>query len=328
MTQPKVLTVLLNWRTADMTLRALDAARSAMAQVVGEVVVVDNDSQDGSFEAMSAAAADMADVRVLQSGRNGGFGAGNNVGIRAGMADGSRPDLIYVLNSDAFPAPNAIRLLVDYLGAHPEVGFAGSYIHSPEGEAHLSTFRFPSVLSELEGSMRFGPVARLLKNHAVPVPVPAGDTPIDWLAGASMMMRDSVLQDIGLFDETFFLYFEETDLCLRAHRAGHPTHYVRKSEVVHIGSVSTGMGEWRETPSYWFASRHYYYVKNHGKMGLVAATTMHVIGGVFHRLRQAMTGKKPVDPPKFLRQLIAYDAKNLFKPLPAPQINRPVRSLT
>lgn len=328
MTQPRVLTVLLNWRTADMTLKALDAARVAMAQVTGEIVVVDNDSQDGSFEKMSAATAEMADVRVLQSGHNGGFGAGNNVGIRAGLSDGSRPDLIYVLNSDAFPAPDAIRLLVEYLQAHPDVGFAGSYIHSPEGEAHLSTFHFPSALSELEGAMRFGPVSRLLKHRAVPVPVPTGDTPIDWLAGASMMMRDSVLQEVGLFDETFFLYFEETDLCLRAAKAGHPTHYVRGSEVVHIGSVSTGMSQWQKVPTYWFASRHYYFVKNHGKLGLVMATSMHLIGGVFHRLRALLTGKEPVDPPGFLRQLAAYDLAHLFKPLPAPQITLPQRSLT
>ncbi len=326
MTTPKVLTVLLNWRTPDMTLKALDSARVAMAQVTGEIVVVDNDSGDGSFEKMTNATGDMADVRILQSGRNGGFGAGNNVGILAGMSDGTRPDLIYVLNSDAFPAPDAIRLLVDYLQKHPDVGFAGSYIHAPEGDAHLSTFHFPSALSELEGSMRFGPVSRLLKNRAVPVPVPEGDTAIDWLAGASMMMRDSVLQDIGLFDETFFLYFEETDLCLRAANAGHPTHYVRASEVVHIGSVSTGMSQWQKVPTYWFASRHYYFTKNHGKLGLLAATTMHLIGGLGHRLRAVLSRKKPVDPPGFLRQLLAYDAKHLFKPLPSPQIAHPPRS--
>ena len=87
MTEPSVLTVILNWRTADMTLKAAEAAVVAMEGIKGEILIVDNDSQDGSFEAMSAAieSKDWPRVTVLQSGRNGGYGAGNNFGIRAGF---------------------------------------------------------------------------------------------------------------------------------------------------------------------------------------------------------------------------------------------------
>ena len=103
-----LLTIILNWRSAEMTLRATAAALVAMQGIAGEITIVDNASGDGSFETMTAAVADRGwtRVRVLQAGRNGGFGAGNNFGIRAGLADGSRPDLIYILNSDAFPAPD------------------------------------------------------------------------------------------------------------------------------------------------------------------------------------------------------------------------------
>ena len=110
-----VLTVILNYRTAEMTERAAHAALAAMQGVEGAIVIVDNDSQDGSCERLSAAMKEQARVRVIQSGRNGGFGAGNNVGIRAGLADGARPDFVYLLNSDAFPEPDAIARLRDYL---------------------------------------------------------------------------------------------------------------------------------------------------------------------------------------------------------------------
>jgi N-acetylglucosaminyl-diphospho-decaprenol L-rhamnosyltransferase len=316
-----VLTVILNYKTAEMTLRSVQAAAREMTGIAGEIVVVDNDSQDGSFETLNAQVPH--GVRVIQSGFNGGFGAGNNVGIRAGLSDGSLADYIYVLNSDAFPDPGAIRSLLETLETNPNAGFAGSYIHGPSGEPHLTTFHFPSIASEFEGAVRFGPISRLLAHRAVPVPIPAETTQVDWLAGASLMMRRSVLDQIGLFDEAFFLYFEETDLCLRAHRAGFKTLFVRESEVTHIGSVSTGMKEWTRVPGYWFDSRAHYFRKNHGVVYAGCATTAHVVGGLLHRLRCLLTGQKPADPPHFLRMLalhaLGLQAKSAPRLTPVPK---------
>ncbi|WP_323781259.1 glycosyltransferase family 2 protein [Thalassovita sp.] len=316
---PRLLTVILNYRTPDMTLQAVAAALRAMDGINGQIVVVDNASGDGSFEKMLAHADTIGwtaagRVRVVQSGRNGGFGAGNNHGIQTGLSDGTRPDYVYVLNSDAFPAPDAIRRLIDYLQTHPEAGFAGSYIHGPDGDPHLTTFRFPSVSSEFEAAIRFGPVSRMLAEKRVPVDIPDHTRTVDWLAGASLMMRREVLDEIGLFDETFFLYFEETDLCLRARRAGYRTVFVRESEVAHIGSVSTGMKEWQQVPGYWFDSRLHYFTKNHSAFYAALATLAHLTGGVLHRLRQYLRGRRPADPPHFLRTLLRHDMAAMFKP--------------
>ncbi|MDQ2093165.1 glycosyltransferase family 2 protein [Rhodalgimonas zhirmunskyi] len=314
----RLLTILLNYRTPEMTLGAAEAALRAFDGLEAELVIVDNDSGDGSFEQMSAAVTEKgwdalpAKVRVLQSGHNGGFGAGNNFGIRAGMHDGSAPDYYYILNSDAFPDEGAIRILLEYLETHAEVGFAGSYIHGPERDAHVTAFRFPSIKSEFEGAARFGPVTRMLSDHVVPLGVPEATRAVDWLAGASVMMRARVLDEIGVFDETFFLYFEETDLCRRAALAGWPTHYVRESEVTHIGSVSTGMRDWTRVPEYWLNSRWHYFTKNHGVFYAVAATGAHLAGGMIHRLRMLLERKRPGDPPKFLRHLLAHDLKALI----------------
>ena len=211
----QLLTVILNWRSPAMTLQSAEAALRALEGIDGALVIVDNDSGDGSYEQMftevQARGWDVGpqSVRVLQSGRNGGFGAGNNFGIRAGMPDGSKPDLIYILNSDAFPEPQAIAALMVHMQLHPKTGFAGSYIHGPDGEPHRTAFRFPSIAAEFEAQIRFGPVSRLLHKSIVAQPIPPATGWVDWLAGASLMMRQSVLDQIGLFDETFFLYFEE-----------------------------------------------------------------------------------------------------------------------
>lgn len=309
---PTLLTVVLNWRTPEMTLRAAEAALCAMRGMAGALTIVDNASGDGSFEALSAAVkargwdAGAVPVRVLQSGHNGGFGAGNNLGIRAGLPGGSRPDYIYILNSDAFPGAGAIRALLEHLEAHPEVGFAGSYIHGEDGTPHRTAFRFPSIASELEGAARLGPISRALRHRIVAQPIPEATSCVDWLAGASLMMRQSVLDRIGLFDERFFLYFEETDLCRRAALAGWRTVYVRESEVSHIGSVSTGMKTWARMPAYWFDSRRHYFVKNHGSGYAFAALLAHVLGGLLWRARLLVQRKDRGDPPYFLRDLIRH----------------------
>jgi N-acetylglucosaminyl-diphospho-decaprenol L-rhamnosyltransferase len=312
--QPTVLTVLLNWRTAEMTLQAVDAAERAMEGIAGGIVVVDNDSGDGSFELMSDALKDRPRIRVVQSGHNGGFGAGNNVGIRLGLPEGVRPDYVYILNSDAFPAPDAIRLLLDYLVAHPKVGIAGSYIHGPDGEAHTTCFRFPSVASEFEGAARTGPISRLLAHRAVAIGVPGTTGPVEWLAGASMMMREAVVRAVGGFDETFFLYFEETDLCRRAAEAGWPTHFVRESRVEHIGSVSTGMKTWKRVPRYWFDSRWHYFRKSGGTLRAVMATLAHLAGGLILQARRLAKPSIPPGPPHFLRDMVSHALRSLVKP--------------
>ena len=307
-----VLTVILNWRTPAMTLQSCEAALRAMEGIAGAITIVDNDSGDGSFETIRAEVLargwdkGTVPVQVIQSGRNGGFGAGNNVGIRAGLPGGARPDYAYILNSDAFPAPDAIRALLAHLEAHPQTGFAGSFIHGTDGVPHRTAFRFPSAWGELEGAARFGPISRLLKRHIVAQPIPEATGRVDWLAGASLMMRQDVLDRIGLFDEVFFLYYEETDLCLRAARAEWPTDYVLESRVAHIGSASTGMKTWARIPGFWLDSRRHYFTKNHGHIYAAVATLAHVAGGVFWRLRLLVQRKDRGDPPHFLRDLIVH----------------------
>ena len=306
-----VLTVILNFRTPELTLKAAEAALREMEGLRGEVLVVDNDSGDGSFAKIAAEAEARGwtagnRLRVVASGRNGGFGAGMNFGIRTGLSTGEAADFYYLLNSDAWPEPGAIRHLRDFLVAHPRAGMAGSFVRGEDGEPHRTAFRFPSIAGEFEGAARTGPVSRLLKRSIVAMPIPQTETRVDWTAGASLMLRAEMLEEIGLFDETFFLYYEETDLCLRAARAGWETWYLPDSAVVHLGSASTGMKDWARTPDYWFASRRHYFTKTHGRGYAAAATLARIAGQTIWQLRRLISGKPQADPDRFLRDLIAH----------------------
>lgn len=329
MADPVILTVILNWRTAPMTLRAVAAATRAMEGLPGAITVVDNDSGDGSYEMLEEGTVGNDRVRVVQAGRNGGFGAGNNVGIRLGLPGGARPDMVYVLNSDAFPEPGAISALRDHLVGNPEAGLTGSHIVGEDGHDHETCFRFPSVASEFEDAAATGPISRLLSRWRVPVGVPAATCRVDWLAGASVMIRTEVLERIGLFDEAFFLYYEETDLCFRAAEAGWQTHFVRESRVTHIGSVSTGMKEWKRVPDYWFDSRWRYFQKRGGRGLALIATVARVAGSTIHSARRLVQRNLNPPPPHFLSDLVANALHQIRRPLviPPDALNDPRRSL-
>lgn len=309
---PTVLTIIVNYKSAGMSLHSAQAANRAMTGIDGAITIVDNDSQDGSFEALRDATRDMPRVRVIQSGHNGGFGFGNNVAINAGLPDGRAPDFVYLLNPDAFPDADTIQVLRDHMIAHPQTGFAGSAVRGEDGTPHEVAFHFPSAWSEFETAANTGIITRLLRNYRVPMGFPPATCAVDWCSGASVMFRRSMLDQIGLFDETFFLYFEETELCHRARAAGWAGMYVPKASVMHIGSVSTGMSNKARIPGYWFNSRAHYYRKTGGAGYLAVATLFYVLGASIWKTRRLIERKEDRIPPYFLRDLVGHTFQTLM----------------
>lgn len=328
MQQPsRLLVVILNYRTADMTLRAAETALADMPKENAELVIVDNASGDGSdallAQAIAARGWDAGNrVRLISAPSNGGFGAGNNIAMRAGMSDGSAPDFVHVVNSDAFLDPGCIAGLMDHLQKHPRAGLAGSHVRGEDDLPHSTAFRFPSVAGEFEGAVRFGPITRLLSSSVVAPPLPKVAAPVDWVAGASVMMRWEMLAEIGLFDEEYFLYYEETDLCLRAARAGWECWFVPQARCIHIGSVSTGLKEAQRTPRYWFDSRRRYFTKNHGRTYATLALLARLAGGGLHHLRCLVTGRSPEDEGRFYRDLAEHALTARRSALSAKDLNR------
>lgn len=313
-----VLACLLNWRTADMSIRALTALVRECRTVPGaRICVVDNDSQDGSLDAIKAAVVEhgFGDItEVVDSGHNGGFGYGNNVALRRGLAAKQPVDLFYLLNSDAFPGEGSLKTLVDYMEANPKVGIAGSKICGLDGTVQQSAFRFPNIWNEIDRAARLGVISDALADKIVRFPMPSETTDVDWVAGASMIMRREVLEQAGLFDETFFLYYEETDLCLRAKRAGFAISYVPAACVAHIGGASTGvtshMRVMKPMPKYMFESRRHYFLKNFGRPTLWAANVAYAFAGASFRVRRVLQGKEDPERPREWLDWVLFNLKN------------------
>jgi len=318
----RVHVVLINYRTPELTLLALASVLEDPEGLPGtRVSLVENDSRDGSLEKLSAAieARGWGDrVALSASPRNGGFSYGVNRGVEQGLARHPRPDFLYLLNSDARLAPGALARLVAFLDAHPEVGIAGSHIHGPDGEPHRTAFRFPSLAGELESALGLGLATRLLERWVVARPLPTAPERVDWLAGASMLVRREVFEQVGPFDETFFLYYEETDFCRRAAAAGWPAWYVPESRVEHVGSASTGWQDHSKPRSpWWFEGRRYYFYKTHGRPYLWATNVAWLAGHLLWRVRKAVQRKPDLYPPRFLRDFLRHNFG--LRPLPEPR---------
>lgn len=300
--------VVLNYRTPALAVDCLHSLVDEVAALPGtQVVVVDNASNDGSVEQIqSAIAAENwgSWVTFLPQEHNGGYAAGNNAAIRPALATDLPSDYILLLNPDTVIRPGAIKTLLRFMQAHPEVGIAGSRLEDPDGTPQRSAFRFPSFLSEFESGLRLGLVSKLLARWVVAPPVRDEAHPTDWVAGASMIVRRQVFADAGLMDEKYFLYFEELDFCLAAQRAGWPCWYVPESRVVHYVGQSSGISDLRlkpkRRPTYWFDSRRRFFVKNYGWAYAILTEAAWIVGFVLWRVRRVIQQKPDLDPPNFL----------------------------
>jgi N-acetylglucosaminyl-diphospho-decaprenol L-rhamnosyltransferase len=312
---PSVRIVIVNYRTPDLV---IDCLRSLAEEVRAEsdwrAVVVENASGDGSAAKIGAAIRAEgwgAWAALLPAERNLGFAGGNNAALRPLLAAPGPPDYVLLLNPDTVVRPGAVRALLDFLERHAEVGIAGSRLEYPDAEPQRSAFRFPTVWSEFESGIRLGLVSRVLGPRVVAPPVQDVPHPTEWMAGASMMVRRAVFDDIGLMDDGYFLYFEETDFCLRARRAGWPGWYVPASRVVHLVGQATGVTDVkrpaRPVPRYWFESRRRYFRKNHGWLYALLADVAWAVGFSLWRLRRRLQRKPDHDPPGLLWDFIRFN---------------------
>lgn len=305
----RVSVIIVNYRTADLVIDCLRALRHDSAD---QVYIVDNASADGSVAKLQHAihAEKWADwATLIASDRNGGFSAGNNVALHAILSKESQPDYVLLLNPDTVPQTGAVKALVEFLNSHPKVGIAGSLLEFPDGTPQTSAFRFPTVAGELEHGARFRPISKILASQRISMPIAREAHPADWVTGASMMIRRQVIEDIGMLDEGYFLYFEEVDYCRRAADADWTCWFVPQSRVIHLVSKSTGIDDPlmpRRVPNYWFASRQRYYAKHHRPLDSMCASAAWAAGFATWRLRRWLTRQPDPDPPHLLRDFIHH----------------------
>lgn len=312
---PAMQVVIVNYCTGRLTVDCLASLEAEVrANPALRVTVVDNASPDGSAELIEAAVAAHgwdAWAVVIRSPVNGGFAAGNNLAIRAALAGRHVPDLFWLLNSDTRVLPGAAATLSAFLARHPDVGIVGSGLIQDDGTPWPIAFRFPTILSEFERGARLGAVSRLLATHRVARRMGRDAEQVDWVPGASMVVRRAVLDAIGPMDDRYFLYFEETDFCLQARRAGWRTWYVPDAAVVHIAGQSTGLTGARpaagRVPRYWFDSRRRFFVKNYGRGYAMLADLAWAAAHLLWRVRRLRARGEP-DPPALLRDFLSRSA--------------------
>lgn len=315
-TQPnnlsRLIVVIVNYRTPDLTIDCLRSLVSEVRELPGtRVIVSDNDSGDGSVEKIGTAIetegwGDWVSLMPLE--RNGGFAFGNNAVIRPILQSTNPPPYFLLLNPDTIVRPGALQALIDFMDEHPNVGIAGSRLEEPDGTPQCSAFRFHTVFSELDSGLNLGIVSKLLSRWVVWPPIPEEVSQTDWVAGASMIIRREVFEAVGLMDEEYFMYYEEMDFCLQAKKAGWSCWYVPQSRVVHLVGQSSGVTDTKRPPKrrpqYWFDSRRRYFLKNYGWLYTALADAIWASSFALWRLRRAIQGKPDTDPPQVLSDFL------------------------
>jgi N-acetylglucosaminyl-diphospho-decaprenol L-rhamnosyltransferase len=213
---------IVSYNTAPLLRRCLE---SVVADTRGPVLVLDNKSTDGSGELVRREYPSVL-LRIEQDNR--GYGAGANIAIRE-----LGTQHVLLLNADTQLTQGAVQALRTYLDEHPAVALAGPRLVTAAGTYEPSAHRFPTPLALLlqeSGVRRFPGLARRKEWDA---------RPVDWILGAALAIRREAFESVGGFDEGYFLYQEEVDLCFRLREAGWETHYAPVGTVLHVGGAST-----------------------------------------------------------------------------------------
>ncbi len=305
-----IAVVIVTYKCAQLTINSISSIEPerATAGIQVRVYVVDNAS--GDLDAISQAANDhhwSSWVTLISAPKNGGFAYGNNLAIERAY-ESHIPDYFYFLNPDTEVRAGAIGALVQFLQTYTDVGIAGSGIDNSDGSEWPIAFRFPTLLSELISGLETGIVTRALHRWAVPQRMSGISQPVDWVSGASMMIRAAVFSAIGGLDENYFLYFEETDFCFRARAAGFQTWYVPESRVMHLGGQSTQCNApnlpRRPLPAYWFESRRRYFVSRFGLNYAIAVDIVAIVAYSLGSIKRIAARRARV--PNFVHDLIRH----------------------
>lgn len=310
-----VLVLLVHFRTPTEAVRCLHSLARERVTVPGlQAVLWDNASGKellAPIEAARSAEGWQEWLSIEVSERNLGFGAGNNAVLRPRLEAGTLPERVLLLNPDTEVQPGAIAELLRFEEQHEHADFVGPATASRPPAIDGTAFRFPGLISQLVDGIRFGFVARLLARWMVPMPPSEEAMRADWVSGGAVLVRRRVFEQIGLFDEAFFLYFEETDLSYRAAKRGFQSWYNPKSLIYHFAGASTGLGRPEgpppRFPAYWFASRQHYYRKRYGRILTWLVDLGFVLGRAVWTLLASLLGRRRADPPAYLRDFALWN---------------------
>ena len=270
-----VSVVIVSYNVADLLLTAIDSALTDMARagVAGEVIVVDNASEDNSAAMVRAS---YPNVRLIENAANVGFGRAANQGMLA-----AKGELVVVLNPDASVQPGFFAAVRDYLAQEPRVGLVGPHVRQPDASTQSTCRRSYTLATAFLESTPFqwwfGETPALQRFYCRDLDETQA-AKVDWVVGACLIVRREAMQAVGGFDPRFFMYFEETDWCRRIREAGWDVGYFPGAHVLHHESQSADQDLLARSLNF-HRSRHTFTAKERGR--LVALLLRTIIGFLF-----------------------------------------------
>ena len=247
--------IIVNWNTRDLLVRCLNSITQVTQRMKAEIFVVDNRSSDESGRTVKER---FSQVILIENETNLGFAGANNQALRR-----SKGNYLLLLNPDTQVKEEPIQKLISMMDAHPDVGITGVQLLNSDGSKQNSIANFPSLATELlnKSLLRWlspGKFPGKEKDYPEPIEV-------DSVIGACMMVRREALDQVGLLDEDYFLFLEETDWCYRMKRAGWKIYHVPDAEVFHFQGKSAEKEKKRARVEY-FRSRYHFFKKNKGNL--------------------------------------------------------------
>ena len=254
--EPQVAIVVVSYNTRDLLLECLASVVGSTQGRSAQMVIVDNSSEDGSYEAIREA---YPHVTAIRNSTNLGFGAACNQGFKATDAP-----LILLLNSDARLTAKAFHALCDCLEQNERCGAAGCKLIDAAGAEVINTRNFLTPLNhafELTG-IEMG-LASLQRTRRPKLDNNLADCSVDWIDGACLMLRRAALDESGFFDERFFMYSEDEDLCFRLRKRGWLVCFCGAGTAVHRGAASSRLNK-IEMLRHFYLSQMLFLLKHHG----------------------------------------------------------------
>ena len=291
-----VSVVVVNYNTAHLLKDMRTELMRSKDGLALQMIVIDNASRDDSVSVLQR---EFGDAHVIVNGANVGFGRANNQAVE--VATGR---YLLLLNTDAFVAPDTLSKTVAYMDQHPECGVLGVRLVGRDGERQPACRYFPNPWNVF--LLRSGLAKAFHNTQMIDPPVTDDSVPreCDWVVGCYMLVRRGVIDQCGLFDPRYFLYFEEVDFCHKVKRAGWQVVYFPQTTVVHWGGESA-KADGKLTPAgqqiseLQIESELLYYRKHFGLAGLLAFVGLSWVTDLIHATKwiargHGIAGVKPV----------------------------------
>lgn len=225
--------IIVSYNTSELLKNCLNSVFEKTHGVNFEVIVVDNDSKDDSCAMLER---DFPQVKLIQSGENLGFGRGNNLGI-----ENAKGKYVFLLNPDCLLINNSVKILHDFMEKHPDCGACGGNLYDENLEKHdsfgMQTILKDKLITHSLLKFVFPEKYKELRNYKNDFDR-TKDGEVGFITGADLMVRKTVLDEVGTFDPKFFLFFEETELQNRILKAGYKIFFVAESQMYHFEAKS------------------------------------------------------------------------------------------